>query len=253
MEQVVAANVDSVFLVAGLDAEFNLRRIERYLVLAMESGARPVILLNKADLAGDLAARIAETERVAAGIPVHATSTRTGLGFDALAAYLQPGRTLALLGSSGVGKSSIVNRLAGQDLLPTREVRETDSRGRHTTSHRQLVRLPGGALIIDTPGMREIQLWDVDDGVTEVFEDIEALTTGCRFRDCRHRTEPGCAVRAAVDEGRVEAGRLESYLKLEDERRAVEARADERAQQEAKRKARIGAKALKKMQDERGR
>lgn len=253
VEQVVAANIDTVFLVAGLDGDFNLRRLERYLILAMESGARPVILLNKADLAGDLAARVAETERVAAGIAVHPTSTKSGLGFDALGEYLQPGRTLALLGSSGVGKSSIVNRLAGRDLIRTREVREADSRGRHTTTQRQLVRLPTGALIIDTPGMREIQLWDVDEGFTEVFEDIGALAAGCRFRDCGHRAEPGCAVRAAVDDGRIDAGRLASYLKLQDELRAVEARADERAQQEAKRKARTMTKALKKMQDERGR
>jgi ribosome biogenesis GTPase len=219
----------------------------------MESGARPVILLNKADLAADPAARRAETERVASGIPVHATSAKSGLGFDAIEAYLQPGRTLALLGSSGVGKSSIVNRLAGRDLIRTREVRESDSRGRHTTAHRQLVILPGGALIIDTPGMRELQLWDVDEGFTEAFEDIEALAGGCRFRDCGHRAEPGCAVRAAVGEGRLDSGRLENYLKLQDELRASEARADERAQQQAKRKTKMLTRAMKKMQDERGR
>ena len=152
-----------------------------------------------------------------------------------------------------MGKSSIINHLAGDDLLKIREVRESDSRGRHTTTHRELVVLPGGALVIDTPGMREIQLWDVDEGISEVFQDIAALAPGCRFRDCRHRTEPGCAVRAAIDAGELDAGRLDNYLKLHDERKSLEARVDERAQQEAKRLAKIGSKAIKRMQKDRGR
>jgi ribosome biogenesis GTPase len=252
-EQVVAANVDTVFLVTGLDGDFNVRRIERYLILVWESGAQPVVVLNKADLADDLDRQIAETTRVAAGAPVLVTSTKSGAGLDALSEQLQPGRTFAFLGSSGVGKSSIINRLAGGDLLKIREVRESDSRGRHTTTHRQLVVLPGGALVIDTPGMREIQLWDVDEGISEVFQDIAGLAPGCRFRDCQHRAEPGCAVRAAVDAGELDAGRLENYLKLQDERRSLEARVDERAQQEAKRLGKVTSKAIKRMQKDRGR
>ncbi|MGH9311955.1 MAG: ribosome small subunit-dependent GTPase A [Vicinamibacterales bacterium] len=252
-EQVVAANVDTVFLVAGLDGDFNPRRLERYLILAWESGAQPVVILNKADVTDGLEAFLNETARVAAGVPVHATSTKTGLGFDMLSHYLTPGRTVAFLGSSGVGKSSIINRLVGQELLRTREVRESDSRGRHTTPHRELVALPGGALVIDTPGMREIQLWDVHEGLTEVFEDIQSLAAGCRFRDCGHRAEPGCAVRGAVEEGTLDAGRLGNYLKLQDEIRATEARVDERAQQEAKRYGKVMSKALKKIYKDRDR
>ena len=174
-------------------------------------------------------------------------------GLDALDQHLTPGRTVALLGSSGVGKSSIINRLVGAERQKTRDVRATDSRGRHATTQRELVILPGGAIVIDTPGMRELQLWEVDEGIIEVFDDIVALAAGCRFRDCEHRVEPGCAVRAAVEDGRLESGRLENYLKLQDELRATQARADERAQQEAKRVGKIGAKAYRKMQKDRGR
>jgi ribosome biogenesis GTPase / thiamine phosphate phosphatase len=252
-EQVVAANVDTVFLVTGLDGDFNPRRLERYLILAWESGAEPVIILNKADLTDDIQGFIRTAERAAAGAPIHATSTKTGAGLDALSQYLTPGRTLAFLGSSGVGKSSIINRLVGHDLLKTLEVRESDARGRHATTHRELVTLPGGSLVIDTPGMREIQLWDVQEGLDEVFEDIRSLAAGCRFRDCGHRAEPGCAVRAAVEQGVLDAGRLDNYIKLQDEIRATEARVDERAQQESKRAARIASKAAKKMYKDRGR
>jgi ribosome biogenesis GTPase len=252
-EQVVAANVDTVFLVTGLDGDFSPRRLERYLILSWESGAQPVILLNKADVTDDVASFLSEAERVASGVPVHAMSTKSGLGVDALAQYLVPGRTLAFLGSSGVGKSSIINRLAGQELLKTRDVRASDSRGRHTTTHRELVVLPEGALVIDTPGMRELQLWEAREGLGEVFEDIQSLAAGCRFRDCGHRAEPGCGVRQAVEEGSLDAGRLANFLKLQDEIRATEARTDERAQQEARRQGRIGAKAARKLYKERGR
>jgi ribosome biogenesis GTPase len=252
-EQVVAANVDTVFLVTGLDGDFNPRRLERYLILSWESGAQPVILLNKSDVTDEVASFLSEAERVASGVPVHALSTKSGLGVDALAQYLTPGRTLAFLGSSGVGKSSIINRLAGQELLKTRDVRTSDSRGRHTTTHRELVVLPGGALVIDTPGMRELQLWEAREGLGEVFEDIQSLAAGCRFRDCGHRAEPGCAVREAAEEGRLDAGRLANFLKLQDEIRATEARTDERAQQEAKRQGRIGSKAARRLYKERGR
>jgi ribosome biogenesis GTPase len=255
-EQVVAANVDTVFLVTGLDGDFNPRRLERYLILAWESGSQPVIILNKADVADDVQSFVVASERVAAGVPVHATSTKTGAGFNALSQYLTPGRTLAFLGSSGVGKSSIINRLVGHELLKTLEVRESDSRGRHATTHRELVALPGGSLVIDTPGMREIQLWDVQEGLAEVFEDVESLAAGCRFRDCGHRAEPGCAVRAAVEQGTLEAGRLDNYLKLQDEIRATQARVDQRAQQELKRANKIATKAARRMykdRNERGR
>jgi ribosome biogenesis GTPase / thiamine phosphate phosphatase len=238
-EQVVAANVDTVFLVTGLDGDFNLRRLERYLVLARESGAMPVAVLNKADACEDLAARVAEVEAIALGLPVLAISAKTGQGFELLRTYVRPAETVACLGSSGVGKSTIINTLAGQPLMRTREVRARDSRGRHTSSARELILLPDGGLVIDTPGMRELQLWEVTGGLTETFEDIDQMGASCRFRDCRHRGEPGCAVQTAVDEGRLPGGRLESYRKLQDEL----ARFDD--QHARKRHARIMSRAQK--------
>ena len=216
-EQVVAANVDTVFIVMALDRDFNLRRLERYLLLARESGAAPVILLTKPDLSAEVEAQAVSVAALAGSAPVHVLSPRAGQGLDQVSAYLGPGRTAALLGSSGVGKSTIINRLAGDELQRTREVREADSRGRHTTTHRELVLLPGRGLIIDTPGMRELQLWDVDGSVRETFDDIEALAGGCHFTNCRHRNEPRCAVKAAVAAGALAASRLDSYLKLQGE------------------------------------
>lgn len=252
--QVVAANIDTAFLVTGLDHDFNPRRVERYLLLAAQSGARAVVLLNKADLASSsLDEAVALMREIARDVPVHAVSARTGAGLETLAAYLVAGQTVALLGSSGVGKSSIINALAGQELLRTAAVRESDSRGRHTSTHRQMVRLPGGALLIDTPGMRELQLWDVADVVDETFDDIAVLAEGCRFRDCRHRQEPRCAVKAAVAEGTLGAARLEAFHKLEDERAAFEARHDERAQMEEKRQSKIMGKALRARLKQKGR
>jgi ribosome biogenesis GTPase len=224
--QVLAANVDTVFLVMGLDGDFNPRRLERALVLAWESGASPVVLLNKADLADDLAARQAEIERVAVGVPVLALSAKRGVGLEALAPWLASGRTVALLGSSGVGKSTIVNRLLGHEKQKTLEVREHDQRGRHTTTRRELVVLPGGALLLDTPGLRELQLWSDGAGLDAVFEDVSALAATCRFTNCGHGGEPGCAVRAAVDEARLDPARLASYQKLRAELRALEVRED---------------------------
>jgi ribosome biogenesis GTPase len=228
-EQVVAANVDVVFVVMGLDADFNVRRLERYLLMARESGAAPVILLTKPDLADDVPARVLDVAALAGNLPVHVLQPRSGEGIDLVRAHLAPGRTAALLGSSGVGKSTIINRLLGADVRRTREVRPSDSRGRHTTMHRELVVLPDGGLIIDTPGMRELQLWDVTDSVRETFDDIEALAAHCHFTDCRHRDEPRCAVKAAVADGTVAPERLDSYLKLQDELTELAKQQEERA------------------------
>jgi ribosome biogenesis GTPase len=224
--QVLAANVDTVFLVMGLDGDFNPRRIERALVLAWESGAEPVVLLNKADVAADPAARRLEIEQLAGGVPVRVIAAKHGEGLEGLAPWLLPGRTVALLGSSGVGKSTLVNRLLGREKQRTHAVRESDQRGRHTTSERELVELPGGALLMDTPGLRELQLWSDGSGLEAAFEDVGALAATCRFSDCGHGNEPGCAVRTAVAEGRLAPERLASYLKLEAELRALEIRED---------------------------
>ena len=233
-EQIVAANVDTVLLVSGLGHDLNVRRIERYLALAWESGAEPVVVLTKADLVDDVAAAVAEIETVAFGVPVLAVSGITGAGVEQLEPYLRPGRTAALLGSSGVGKSTLVNYLLGTDLLATNELR-SDGRGRHTTSHRQLIRIPGGALLLDTPGMRELQLWEADEGLDTTFDDIARLASECRFNDCAHETEPGCAVRAALESGVLDADRLASYRKLERELALLERRLDARARSEARR------------------
>lgn len=235
-EQVVAANVDAVFLVCGLDADFNPRRIERYVTAAWESGAQPVVVLNKADLAGDRDARIAETVAVAPGVPVVALSALAGDGVAALAPWLAPGQTVALLGSSGVGKSTLANALAGVPLQDTGAVREDDSRGRHTTTHRQLLPLPGGAWLIDTPGMRELQLWADDDTLERTFPEVAALAEQCRFRDCAHAHEPGCAVRAALAAGTLEPARFAAWGKLQRELAYLASRQDARARAESESK-----------------
>lgn len=215
--QVVAANVDVVFIVTSLNQDLSLRRIERYLIATRESGARPVVLLSKSDLVADPAVSIAEVEAVAAGAAVLAYSAKTEEGLDAVRAYLQPGRTVAVLGSSGVGKSTLINVLAGEEMLPTQEIRADDDTGRHTTTHREIVKLPCGSLLLDTPGMREIGFWGVEEGVRDVFDDVEALQGSCRFRDCKHESEPGCAVRAAIESGELSRERWQSYLDLQKE------------------------------------
>jgi ribosome biogenesis GTPase len=241
-EQPVAANVDVVFLVMGLDGDFNPRRLERYLALAARSGARPIVLLTKPDLCGDVDSRREQIETL--GAPVLVLSPKRGEGVDALDPHLVPGRTLALLGSSGVGKSTLINRLLGEERLKTREVRLSDARGRHTTTRRELIVLPGGALVIDTPGMREIQLGETAD-VDGSFADVVAFGAACRFGDCLHETEPGCAVLAAVAEGVLDDGRLQSFRKLRREQAHQETRVDERARAEEKRKWKIIHKAAK--------
>ena len=246
-EQVVAANVDGVFLVTSLNADLNLRRLERYLTLGWESGAMPAIVLTKADLSDDVAADVAEVESVAFGTPIHAVSNVTGDGLDQLEPYFTGNRTVALLGSSGVGKSTLINRLVGEELLLTNEIRESDGRGRHTTTRRELILLPRGGLVLDTPGMRELQLWDAGEGIGTAFEDVEALAAECRFADCGHVTEPGCAVQAAVDSGTLALDRLRSYRKLLRELRALEVRQDQRLQAEARRKRRVQARSYRKV------
>jgi ribosome biogenesis GTPase len=231
---VVAANVDLVFAVCGLDADFSPRRIERYLARIWASGASPAVLLNKADQCADPWSRVAEIERRSPGVPVRALSALAGDGIDELRELISPGITAALVGSSGVGKSTIVNRLLGEERMATGAVRERDGRGQHVTSHRQLVRLPAGGLLLDTPGMRELQLVD-DAGLDAVFAEIEELARGCRFRDCRHESEPGCAVKAAVENGALDAERLEHYAKLGREAAAYELRHDEHRRRKAER------------------
>ena len=213
-EQGIAANVDRVFLICGLDGDFNLRRLERYLALTAESGAEPVVVLNKTDLCGDLQGRLEAAREVAAGAAVIACSALEQSGLDALREMTRPNLTIALLGSSGVGKSTIVNALLGEEYFRTREVRESDSRGRHTTTHRELMPLPEGGALIDTPGMRELQLWASQESVEAAFVEIGDLAGACRFRDCTHTVESGCAVIAAVESGALDPWRFASYHKL---------------------------------------
>ncbi len=246
-EQVVAANIDTVFLAMGLDADYNLRRIERYLLTGWRSGAQPVVLLTKADLCDDVEARVREIEEVAAGAPVHATTAMAEGGVEVVRRYLQPGRTVAILGSSGVGKSTLINRIVGRELLRTGGLTADARRGRHTTTNREMIVLPGGGLIIDTPGLREIQLWEAGEALGSAFPDIAALADGCRFGDCAHETEPRCAVRRAVEDGRLAPARLESYLKLQAEARHFTEKQDERAILQKKRSAKIMGRLIRRM------
>jgi ribosome biogenesis GTPase len=235
-EQVLGANIDVVFLVAGLDGDLNLRRLERYLATVWNSGAQPVAVLNKADLCDDLEAALIAVGGVAIGVPVHVVSGLTGEGIDELRPYTAGNRTVALLGSSGVGKSTLINCLRGEDVQAVGAVRKGDSRGRHTTTARELVRLPDGGLLLDTPGMRELQLWDVGDGFDSTFSDVEELTAQCRFNDCSHRREPGCAIRHALANGTLDGDRYASYQKLQRELQALALRQDKRLQSETRKK-----------------
>ena len=231
-EQAVAANFDYVFILQSLNLDFNPKRLERYLTLAWQSGATPVILLTKADLAADYSEYLRAVERVAAGVDTHVVSARTGYGLEALSAYLLPGKTLVFLGSSGVGKSSLVNALAGEEIMAVGGIREHDSKGRHTTTCRQLRMLPGGVMIIDTPGMRELGMWDVSDGLGEAFSDVERYLGQCRFRDCRHDREPGCVIKAAIARGELDIARWESYRNLKGEARITADKTDIRRQKQ---------------------
>ena len=233
--QVLAANIDTVFVVTGLDEDFSARRLERYLTLAWESGATPAVVLTKADLCDDPLAMLLEAEQVAVGVPAHVVSNVTGEGLDELVTYLAPAKTVALLGSSGVGKSSLVNRLFDDEVQATKELAE-DGTGRHTTTARQLFRLPGGAMLVDTPGLREVQLWDADEGIQEAFSDVDELAADCRFNDCAHMREPGCAVQAAIDEGRLPRERLQSYRALQRELKRLAAKQDGRLRSEERKK-----------------
>jgi len=243
--QVLAANLDSIFVVTGLDADFSPRRLERYLTLAWESGATPVVVLTKADLCDDPFALVVDAEEVAVGVPVHLVSNLTGEGHDELTPYLQPAKTIALLGSSGVGKSSLANGLLGHEAQATKRLAE-DGTGRHTTTARQLLRLPGGALLVDTPGLREVQLWDAGDGIQEAFADVDELAAGCRFNDCAHTREPGCAVQEAIAEGRLPLERLQSYRVLQRELARLARKQDARLRSEERKKRVAFAKSLRK-------
>ena len=226
----VAANADVALLVASLNADLNPRRLERYLAAAWESGATPVVVLTKADACEDVGDALDEIRSIAIGAEVLAVSALTGQGMDTLTRLLKPGETAVLLGSSGVGKSTLVNALAGQDLMATQAIREDDARGRHTTTHRELILTTSGVLLLDTPGMRELGLWDAEAGLSATFGDLEreiaTLAEGCRYRDCHHQAEPGCAVREALAGGALDEARWRSWIKLQRELAHLERRED---------------------------
>lgn len=235
-EQIVAANVSTIFLVNSLNDDLNLRRIERYLLLAWESGANPVIILTKADLCEDADEKKSLVESISMGVPVIPVSVMSESGIAELRPYIGHGSTVALLGSSGVGKSTLTNYLIGKEVQKVQEIREDDDKGKHTTTHRELFILPDGGVLIDTPGMRELQLWNSENGLSESFSDIEALADSCRFRDCSHEDEPGCAVRTSIKDGAMEESRLASYKKLQRELAYLDRRMDKKAQSDEKKK-----------------
>jgi ribosome biogenesis GTPase len=243
--QVLAANVDSIFVVTAMDADFSPHRIERYLTLGWESGAVPALVLTKADLCNDPLALLIQAEQVAVGVATHVVSNVTGEGIDELGPYLSPAKTIALLGSSGVGKSSLANRLLGHEAQPTKGLAE-DGTGRHTTTARQLIRLPGGALLVDTPGLREVQLWDADEGIEQAFADVDELAADCRFNDCAHEREPGCAVQSAIGEGRLPRERLESYRALQRELKRLAMKQDARLRSQSRKERVAFARSLRK-------
>lgn len=228
LEQVVAANFDYVFIMSSINQDFNSKRIARYLTQAWQSGGIPVVILTKADLCRSWDTQIAAIREIANEVDIIPLSSHTGMGLDKLSGYMQPGKTIVFLGMSGVGKSSLLNALAQDVLMTVKEIRQEDARGRHTTTHRQLIKLPSGAMIIDTPGMRELGLWDADEGISAAFTDVEELITCCRFSDCRHKTEPGCAVLAALADGSLSEKQWESYLAQKREAAFVEHKTKQR-------------------------
>lgn len=250
-EQIIAANVDIVFLVQSLNNDFNMRRLERYLIAAWESGAQPVVILTKSDCCNDVNGKMEIVYSTAPGVNVHAISCVTDEGIEEIHRYLVPGKTVALLGSSGVGKSTLVNKLLRVDVVKTQEIREDDSKGRHTTTHRELFLLPTGGLILDNPGMRELSLWEADQGINMMFGDIEDLVKSCRFRDCGHRNEPGCAIREALEMGNLEPQRWESWLKLQKELAHLDAKKDHKLRLKEKQRGKQIAKFQKNYYKER--
>jgi ribosome biogenesis GTPase / thiamine phosphate phosphatase len=243
-EQVLATNIDKAFAVQALDRTFNPALLQRHLVMVLESGAKPILVLNKADLCEDLAARIAKAQRIAGAATVVTVSAKTGEGLEALRAQIQPGETIVFIGSSGVGKSSLINGLCGEEVQATAEVRESDDKGRHTTSWRELILLPTGGLVIDTPGMREFQMWVADEGLREAFADLDALSLTCRFSNCGHTVEKGCAVLAAVAQGQLSEERYRSYLKLAKELAYLEHTQTRHAWMQRRRQQRVAQRAL---------
>ncbi len=238
--QVLGTNIDTVLVVMGLDRDFNLRRLERFMTLAWQSKATPVVVLNKSDLAQDLATDLEVVKDITRGAAIYTMSAITGAGMDSLRQYIGPGKTVALLGSSGVGKSTLVNRLVGAEVMTTGELKD-DGRGRHTTTKRELIVLPGGGAIIDTPGLREVQMWAAEGGLAKTFDDIELLAKSCKFGDCRHLAEPGCTVKAALEDGTLEEERFESWLELQREIEWLQKPGDSRGSRpEGKRRARLG-------------
>lgn len=246
-EQAVAANFDYVFIMQSLNNDFNPKRLERYLTAVRQSGAEPVIVLTKADLAEDYLPYILDVSRVSEGVEAHIVSAKTGFGLDGLSKYLIKGNTLVFLGSSGVGKSSLVNTLANEVIMDVNGIREDDSKGRHTTTHRELIMLKNGVMIIDTPGMRELGMWNISEGLGEAFADVEKFIGKCKFRDCKHESEPGCAVRKAIVNGELDPKRFESYKKIKSEAQYTDDTTGYRRQKEQWKKAlRIGDRKRKK-------
>ena len=253
VEQVVAANIDVAFIVTSLDADFSPRRLERYLLVAREGGVQPMVLLTKPDRCDDVPGRVADAATVAGDAPVLVVNPRSGEGMADVVAHVTRGRTYALLGSSGVGKSTIVNHLVGRDVRRTQEVRAEDAKGRHTTTHRELVEVPAGGWLIDTPGMRELQLWEVSDGFRQSFDDVEAFASRCHFSNCRHLDEPRCAVKDAVESGTLAAERLASYQALQLELQHLETQQSERLRLEGRRRTKVMTKALRSHLKQKGR
>ena len=248
-EQVIAANLDTVLVMTAFNADFNMRRLERFLTVSLESGAVPVLLINKLDVCEEPGPYLEQAKAAAGSAPVIAISAKTAAGFDALNEWIKPGRTVGLIGSSGVGKSTLVNRLAGNEEIKTAETRSKDERGRHTTTHRQLFILPNGGILLDTPGMREMQFWDSEQGLAKTFDEIEALAPSCKFKDCAHDKEPGCAVKAAVAAGTLAADRLESWSKLKREAAAEAKRREPGLIAAAKKEADTAARKLRKLKE----